>query len=69
MYLFDFLAWGANATSDEIRGLQSGRIQQYFTDGQSSVIHEEKNSCNQNAVFLHELRNQLQLQHQLRCIL
>ena len=23
---FDFLAWGANATSDEIRGLQSGRI-------------------------------------------
>ena len=26
---FDFLAWGANATSDEIRGLQSGRIQQY----------------------------------------
>ena len=26
---FDFLAWGANATRDEIRGLQSGRIQQY----------------------------------------
>ena len=26
---FDFLAWGADATSDEIRGLQSGRIQQY----------------------------------------
>ena len=26
---FDFLAWGANATSDEIRSLQSGRIQQY----------------------------------------
>ena len=26
---FNFLAWGANATSDEIRGLQSGRIQQY----------------------------------------
>ena len=26
---FDFLAWSANATSDEIRGLQSGRIQQY----------------------------------------
>ena len=26
---FAFLAWGANATSDEIRGLQSGRIQQY----------------------------------------
>ena len=26
---FDFLAWGANATSDEIRCLQSGRIQQY----------------------------------------
>ena len=26
---FDFLAWGANATSDEIRGLQNGRIQQY----------------------------------------
>ena len=27
--LLRFLAWGANATSDEIRGLQSGRIQQY----------------------------------------
>ena len=26
---FDFLAWSANATSDEIRGLQSGQIQQY----------------------------------------
>lgn len=26
---FDFLAWSADATSDEIRGLQSGRIQQY----------------------------------------
>lgn len=26
---FDFLAWSAEATSDEIRGLQSGRIQQY----------------------------------------
>lgn len=26
---FNFLAWGANATSDEIRGLQSGHIQQY----------------------------------------
>ena len=26
---FNFLAWGAEATSDEIRGLQSGRIQQY----------------------------------------
>ena len=26
---FDFLAWGAEATSEEIRGLQSGRIQQY----------------------------------------
>ncbi len=26
---FNFLAWGADATSDEIRGLQSGRIQQY----------------------------------------
>nr|WP_302831439.1 NADH-quinone oxidoreductase subunit L [uncultured Bacteroides sp.] len=26
---FNFLAWSANATSDEIRGLQSGRIQQY----------------------------------------
>ena len=26
---FDFLAWGTDATSDEIRGLQSGRIQQY----------------------------------------
>jgi hypothetical protein len=26
------------------------QFQQYFTDGQSSVIHEEKNSCNQNAV-------------------
>ena len=27
---FNFLAWGADATSDEIRGLQSGRIQQYM---------------------------------------
>ena len=26
---FNFLAWSANATSDEIRGLQSGQIQQY----------------------------------------
>lgn len=26
---FNFLAWGANTTSDEIRGLQSGQIQQY----------------------------------------
>ena len=26
---FNFLAWSANATSDEIRGLQSGHIQQY----------------------------------------
>ena len=26
---FNFLAWGAEATSEEIRGLQSGRIQQY----------------------------------------
>lgn len=26
---FNFLAWSVNATSDEIRGLQSGRIQQY----------------------------------------
>ena len=26
---FNFLAWSADATSDEIRGLQSGRIQQY----------------------------------------
>ncbi|MBR4845796.1 MAG: NADH-quinone oxidoreductase subunit L, partial [Bacteroidaceae bacterium] len=26
---FDFLAWSANAVSDSIRGLQSGRIQQY----------------------------------------
>ena len=26
---FNFLAWSANATSDEIRGLQSGRVQQY----------------------------------------
>lgn len=26
------------------------QFQQYFTDGQSSVIHEEKNSCNQNAI-------------------
>lgn len=26
---FNFLAWGADATSDEIRGLQSGHIQQY----------------------------------------
>ncbi len=26
---FDFLAWSANAASDSIRGLQSGRIQQY----------------------------------------
>ena len=26
---FDFLAWSANATSDEIRSLQSGQIQQY----------------------------------------
>ena len=26
---FNFLAWSAEATSDEIRGLQSGRIQQY----------------------------------------
>ena len=26
---FNFLAWSANTTSDEIRGLQSGRIQQY----------------------------------------
>lgn len=25
---FNFLAWSANATSDEIRGLQSGHIQQ-----------------------------------------
>ena len=27
--LFDFLAWAANTTSDEIRGLQSGQVQQY----------------------------------------
>ncbi len=26
---FNFLAWGAEATSEEIRGLQNGRIQQY----------------------------------------
>lgn len=26
---FDFLAWSANAASDSIRGLQSGRVQQY----------------------------------------
>ena len=26
---FNFRAWGSNATSDEIRGLQSGQIQQY----------------------------------------
>ena len=26
---FNFLAWSANTTSDEIRGLQSGQIQQY----------------------------------------
>ena len=26
---FDFLAWGAHATSEEIRGLQSGQVQQY----------------------------------------
>jgi NADH-quinone oxidoreductase subunit L len=26
---FNFLAWGTNTTSDEIRGLQSGQIQQY----------------------------------------
>jgi len=26
---FNFLAWSANATSDEIRGLQSGQVQQY----------------------------------------
>ena len=26
---FNFLAWSANATSDEIRGLQSGHVQQY----------------------------------------
>ncbi len=26
---FDFLAWSANATSDEIRTFQSGRVQQY----------------------------------------
>jgi NADH-quinone oxidoreductase subunit L len=26
---FDFLAWSANAVSDSIRGLQSGRVQQY----------------------------------------
>ena len=26
---FNFLAWSAETTSDEIRGLQSGRIQQY----------------------------------------
>lgn len=26
---FNFLAWSADATSDEIRGLQSGRVQQY----------------------------------------
>lgn len=26
---FDFLAWSADATSDEIRGLQSGHVQQY----------------------------------------
>lgn len=26
---FNFIAWGAHATSDEIRGLQSGQVQQY----------------------------------------
>ena len=26
---FNFIAWGANTTSDEIRGLQSGQVQQY----------------------------------------
>ncbi|MCB6718800.1 NADH-quinone oxidoreductase subunit L [Bacteroides fragilis] len=26
---FNFIAWGTHATSDEIRGLQSGRVQQY----------------------------------------
>ncbi|WP_220577514.1 NADH-quinone oxidoreductase subunit L [Bacteroides fragilis] len=26
---FNFIAWGIHATSDEIRGLQSGRVQQY----------------------------------------
>lgn len=26
---FDFLAWSADATADEVRGLQSGRVQQY----------------------------------------
>ena len=26
---FDFLAWSADTTADEIRGLQSGRVQQY----------------------------------------
>ena len=26
---FNFLAWSTDATSDEIRGLQSGRVQQY----------------------------------------
>ena len=26
---FDFLAWATQATSDEIRGLQSGQVQQY----------------------------------------
>ena len=26
---FDFLAWATNTTSDEIRGLQSGQVQQY----------------------------------------
>ena len=26
---FNFLAWSSNAGSDEIRGLQSGRVQQY----------------------------------------
>ena len=26
---FNFLAWATNTTSDEIRGLQSGQVQQY----------------------------------------
>ena len=38
---FNFLAWGTNTTSDEIRGLQSGQIQQYayvFLLGALSLI-------------------------------
>lgn len=38
---FDFLAWGANAAGEEVRGLQNGRVQQYvfiFLLGTLSLI-------------------------------